>query len=138
MDALFEDILPHEFYKHKRVLEKIANVTGRCLIKFPKLQEDRIRKNGELKKVFEDMYGLAGNIGVMVGENQHTNPNNQYTLSVNKLREQISALSNQLIKLSKAAIIIVTITQADLNFNEGHPLSINEGKTVFSNIKNNN
>lgn len=135
---MFEDILPHDFYKHKQVLEKVANVLGRSFVKFPKLQEDLIRNNDSLKKVFEEMYGLAGNIGVMVGEKQHTNPNNNYTLSVNRLREQISALCTQLRKISKAALVIVTITQADLSFTERHPLSIDIEKTEFLNLKNSN
>lgn len=135
---MFEDLLPHEFYKHKEVLNLVATVTGRCFTKFPKLQETKIRDNAALKAVFEAMYGLAGNIDVMVGEKQHTNPENNFTLYMAKLKTQISGLNQQLIKLSKAAIVIVTITQADLMLHEMHPLSIGTEKTVFSTIKNDN
>jgi hypothetical protein len=138
VDLLFEDVLPHEFYKHKDVLDKIAKVTGRCVVKFPKLQEEKIRNNDALKKVFEEMYGLAGSIGVMVGENQHTNPENKFPLIVNSLREQISALCGQLIKLSTAALVFVSIIQADLDPNVNHSLNINKEKSIFSHIKSDN
>ena len=123
-DLLLQEIMPHQAYKYKPVIEKIAEVLWATYSKFGKLQEEKIRKQTNLKETFKTIYGLAGDIGVMFGENQHTNPQNKFTLNVAELQQQISSLADYLLGMTKALILMVSLTQADLEMNESHPLSI--------------
>lgn len=130
--------MPHEIYKYKEVINKVAQVLWKSYSKFDKLQEKEIKNQSNFKETFKNMYGLVGGIDVMVGENQHTNHKSNFALVAAELSDQIISLSALLKEMSKTLLFALILSQADLDISATHPLSINNEKTVFLTKNNSN